>query len=244
MNRTKLGMLGLCAIVVGIMAMSDGSAQAALSWLILDENGTALDAAKLLGVLTSEADSTHLTLETKVAGLPVAITCTNLALNKVHLEKEGLLAAGGKVTFTGCAVYKAAPLTEKYECSVSNPGGTAGTVETNDFKSELVLVGTKLRIKAEPLTGPTGNFFVLQFTGPNCVLPELNQKHGTLYLKDGEGLETGHLVRHLFEMDPELTAMYVGKHSAEQLALTKALGSAWVKLTGAHAGLKWGAMDA
>ena len=40
MTRTKLGLMGLCAVVVGLMAMSASSAQAALSWLVLNSAGT------------------------------------------------------------------------------------------------------------------------------------------------------------------------------------------------------------
>jgi hypothetical protein len=244
MNRTKLGLLGLCAIAVGMMTMSASSAQAALSWLILDPDGKALDAANLLGVLAGEIDSEHLTLDGKVAGLPIAITCSSFTLKKVHLEKEGKLTTGGKAVFTGCKVYRSAPLKEPYECTVSSAGAAPGTIETNEFKGELVLVGGKLRARVEPLAGLTGTWVALEFKGPECLLPEVNQVHGTIYIKDCKNEETVHLVKHLIESDGELTSLYIGKHSAEQLTITKPLGSAWVFLTGAHTGLNWGAMDA
>jgi hypothetical protein len=242
MNRKKLGLLGLCAVVVGMMAMSASSAQAALSWLVLDKNGAALESLKAL--LEGEVDSEHLSLDGKVAGLPIAITCTNLMFKNFSLEASGKLTAGGKAVFFGCGVYKSAPLSEPYQCTVRSPGSAAGRIETNELKGELVLVGGKLRAKVEPLAGLTGIIVTLEFNGPECPLPEINQVHGSVYIKDCEGLETSHLLLHLIEPDKELTSLYIGKHSVEQLTITKPLGSAWAFLVGEHALLKWAAMDA
>jgi len=248
MIRTKLGLLGLCAVVLGMMAMSAGSAQGAttlFSWLILNAAKTV--ATDLLALLTGKTDSTHLTLDGEVAGLKIAVTCTNFTLKGVHLVPGGKLNETGKVVFTGCKVYKVAPLTEEYKCTVKTVGAAAGTVETNAGKGELVLHEVKAGVKevltkVEPLTGLEGNFATLRFEGAECVLPELNQVHGTLYLKDCLGFATTHKLEHLVEQGP-LTSLYVGGHSAKQLEITRILGSAWISLTGEHAGRDWSAMD-
>jgi hypothetical protein len=258
--RTKLGLLGLCAMVVGIMAMSAGAAQGAtLSWLVLnsdgtvnteikheiikDKDGTELLVANLLVEVTGEKDSEHLTLDGEIAGLKVAITCTNFTVSKVHLSANGKLSEGGKVVFTGCGVYKEAPLKEPIAgCEVKTLGTAFGTIESKEGKGELVLIGTKLLTKIEPLAGPTGTFASLEFSA-SCVLTSPSLVHGTLYVEDCLGQATTHVVKHLIQADQTNTALYIGGHSAKQLEKTKVLGSAWVLLKGAHEGLKWSAMD-
>lgn len=242
MTRTKLGLLGLCAVVVGMMTMSAGAAQGStFSWLILNAKG---EAVFLLATLAGEKDSEHLVLEGKVAGFPVAIMCNNFTLNGVMLETGGKLTSGGKVVFTGCGVYHSASLSDPWTgCSVKTGSNPVGTIESGEGKGELVLIGTKLLTKIEPLAGPTGNFASLKMEGSECTLPALNQVHGTLYIEDCKNEATTHLEKHLIQPDQTDTAMYIGGHSAEQLSITKVLGSAFILLTGEHKGLLWGAMD-
>jgi hypothetical protein len=240
--RTKLGLLGLCAVVVGMMSMSAGAAQGAtFSWLLL--NTKMEEVAFLKAALTGEKDSEHITLDGEVAGFKIAVTCTKFTLNGVNLEAGGKLTEGGKVVFEGCKVFKEAPLKEEYACTVKTGTSPAGTVESGEGKGELVLVGTKLLTKIEPKAGPTGSFAALKFEGASCPLPELNQVHGTLYVKDCKGEATVHLEKHLIEADAEATALYVGGHSALQLEMTKVLGSVWILLTGVHKEFLFGAMD-
>jgi hypothetical protein len=242
MTRTKLGLLGLFAIVIGMASTFTGAAQGAtLSWLIL--NAAKTTATELKALLVGEKDSEHLTWDFEVAGIKVAKTCTNFELKGANLEAGGKLTEGTKITFTGCKVYKTAPLTEPFECTVRSTGAAVGTVELGEVKGGLALVGAKLLLKVEPKAGPTGSFATVRFEGEKCVLPEVNQVHGTVYLEDCENKATTHLVKHLLQAEPLNTAMYVGGHSAKQLEVTKILGSVWVMLAGAHAGLSWAAMD-
>ena len=244
--RTKLGLLGLCAVVVGMMSMSAGAAQGAtLSWLIL--NSTHTTATELKAEVVGEKDSEHLSLVGEVAGFKVALTCTNVTAKETFLTAAGTVT-GGKVVFTGCKVYETAPLTKEFECTINSVGAAAGTVETAEVKGELQLHtkkdGTKLLVtRIEPKVGGLeGTLASLKFSGPTCVLPNAIV-HGALYLKDCEGFETTHKLRHLVEDLGELTSLYIGGHSAKQLERTKIIGSAWIKLGGAHAGLEWSGMD-
>jgi hypothetical protein len=243
MFRSKLGLLGLCAAVLGAMAISASAAQGALWWLIL--NAAKTTATELKAALTGKNDSTHLTLDAELTGFKVAVTCTAFTLNNVNLEVFGKLTEGGKAVFTGCKVYKTAPLTEEYKCTVNTTGAAAGTVESNGFKGALQLVSAppsnEIMMKIEPIAGPTGNLATLSFKGAECILPELNQLHGTLYLRDP--FVTKHSLEHLIEPEWVNTNLYIGGHSAEKLFFTRALGSAWVKLAGAHSGLDWGVLD-
>jgi len=226
-----------------MMAMSASAAQGAtLSWLILNAPKTV--ATELNATFAVEPESAHMTLDGEVSGLKVAVTCTNLALKGVSLEAGGKLTEGGKVVFTGCKVFKTAPLTEEYKCTVKTTGAAAGTVETNELKGGLALLGGEVLTKVEPKAGSTGNFATLRFEGAECVLPELNQVHGTAYFKDCEGFATTHKLKHLFNSVAEFVALFIGGHSAKQLEVTKILGSFWALLAGAHAGLEWSGMDA
>jgi hypothetical protein len=239
--HTKQGLLGLCAVVVGLMAISIGSAQGAtLSWLILNKVN---EATFLKAEITSEKDSEHITLDGEVGSLKIAITCTGLDLVGANLEANGKLTEGFKIDLLGCKVYEQAPLTKEYKCTVQSPGAAVGLIVSEELKGELVLVGTKLLLRIEPKAGPTGKFKTIQFEGEVCPLPLTNVLHGTLYLEDCEGFATTHKVKHLLQAEPTNTALYIGGHSAKQLEVTKMLGSFWVKLAGAHVGLAWSGMD-
>jgi hypothetical protein len=244
MTRRKLAVLGFCAVVVGIMAMSASSAQAVtVSWLVL--NGAKTVATNLLAQVLGKTDSTHLTLDGEVAGLKIAVTCTNFILKEWFIAPVEKFDENGKAVFTGCKVYKAAPLIEEYKCTVNSPGAPAGTIETNALKGLLELVGTKLLARVEALAGPAGSIVTIQFTGPECVLPESVQLHGTAYVEDCQGQATTHKLEHLVQPDSvSATKIYIGGvDSAKQLEVTKLLGSVWVFLGGAHVGLEWSGMD-
>ena len=236
--RSKLGLLGLCAVVFGVMAMSASSAQAALSWLVLDSTGTT--ATNLEAVLVGEKDTAHLTLLTKIVGLKISITCTNFELNGVSIKPVDTLS-NGKVKFTGCVVYNGwVTLGEAIPgCEVSTKEAPIGTIETNKGKGLLELHSNgEVLTKIEPeVAGPFVTILI-----KNCSLPEENPVNGVLFLKDCESKATIHELKHLVEQGP-LTSLWIGKDTAEHLE-TSLDGSGWIKLGGAHTGLKWAAMDA
>ena len=255
MIRTKLGLLGLCAVVFGMMAISASSAQGALSWLILNAAGTTATEVKfdepepgkkvvnLLAGLEGENDSSHYTLSSHALSTTLNITCTNFELIGISLEPEGKLNTGGSVKFTGCEAYKTAPLTEAYDCMVHSAGQAKGTVITEALKGELVLHtlaggGTEVLAKIEPAVAASG-FLKLEFE--LCAFPT-SKLSGILYLKDCLKKALTHEVKHLFEQGP-LTSLVYGSDTEEHL-LTSLVGSGWLKLSGAHTGLKWAAMDA
>ena len=241
MNRPKIGLLGLSATVVGMMMLTSAAQGATLSWLVLNSSHTT--ATELKAELIGEKDSEHVMTHAEVAGLKVVLTCTAFTFNGFSLELGGKVTENGKVIFSGCKAYKEAPLTGEYKCTAKSPGQAAGTIETAGLKGGLVLAEGEPQIKAEPLAGPTGTLKTIRFEGAECVLPEAILVHGTIFLKDCEGFATTHRVKHLIEAG-KMTTLYFGAHTAKQLEVTKLLGSAWVKLGGAHGGLEWSAMDA
>ena len=239
MIRTKLGLLGLCAVVFGVMAMSATSAQAALSWLVL--NSAKTTETELKAELAGESDG-DVSLTTKEVSIKFTVTCSGFELVGVNLEAGGTLTNGGKVKFTGCEAYETAPLTGALGCHVHSAGQTSGNVLTAEGKGTLALHtltggGTEVLTKLEPKTGTTFATFLTE----KCVVPETNPVNGVLYLKDCEKKALTHEVKHLVEQGP-LTSLFVGSDTAEHLE-TSLSGSGWVKLGGAHAGLKFAAMD-
>ena len=247
MIRTKLGLLGLCAVVFGVMAMSATSAQAALSWLVL--NSAKTTETELKAELAGESDG-DVSLTTKEVSIKFTVTCSGFELVGVNLEAGGTLTNGGKVKFTGCEAYETAPLTGALGCHVHSAGQTSGNVLTAEGKGTLALHtltggGTEVLTKLEPSVGTTFATFLTE----KCVVPETNPVNGVLYLKDCEKQTEGpcvnksltYAVKHLVEQGP-LTSLWVGSDTAEHLE-TSLSGGGWIKLGGAHAGLFWRAMD-
>jgi hypothetical protein len=239
MVRTKFALLGLCVAIIGTMAMYASTAQGStLSWLIL--NSTHTTATELSAEVLAKTDSSTIKLNTEVTGLTPLIVCSSFAFAGVLFIAVGEIGPGALIILASCKVVNHKG--EEYKCTVKSSGAVAGTIQTNKLKGKLVLVGSELLTKIEPESGPTGNFATIRFEGAECPLPESNQLHGTLYLKDAQGFATTHKLEHLFE-SASSTALYIGGHSAKQLEVTKIVGSIWVSLGGAHKGLEWSGMD-
>ena len=248
--RTKLALLGLCAVMLGMMAMSTSAAQAAFSWLVLNAAGTVNTevtetggVVNLLAGVEGEKDS-RLSLLFTIFHIMVSVGCGNLGLVNVNLEKLGTLSSG-KSKLTGCEVYSGADLGTKLPCTVKTAGAATGTVESANATIKQVLheikAGEKeVLLQVVPEVGTT--FATLLFEGAECVLPPSNPVTGSVFLRDCLKQMTTFAVKHLVEQGP-LTSLSVGSDTAEHLE-TSLVGSAWLKLDGAHAGLKWAAMDA
>ena len=258
MIRTKLGLLGLCAVMLGMMAMSTSAAQAAFSWLVLNATGTVNTEVievggivNLLARVEGEKDSADLTLLTKLLKLMISVTCTNFSLSNVNLEKLGTLSLG-KAGFTGCEVYSGAALESKLPCTVKTAGAATGTIDSANATSKLVLhtffdhigpieieLWKEVLIEVKPDIGTT--FATLLFEGAECSLPASNPVTGSVFLKDSLGQTTTFAEKHLIEQG-SLTLLTVGSDTAEHLE-TSLIGPVWVKLGGAHTGLKFAGMD-
>src|SRR5690242_15844656 len=129
MTRSKLGLVGFCVALLGVMTIGVSAASASLyTWIVLDTTGTALESAK--AELVSEPDSKDLTLSTHISGLAVAITCTSLKLTGFSTEAEGKLAAGGRAFFEGCEAYGKGALEEPLKCHLHTAGTGSGIIET------------------------------------------------------------------------------------------------------------------
>jgi len=238
MIRSKLGLLGLCAVVFGVMAFAAGSAQAEATakWLILTSGGVNKTGAELPAEVLGTLENNDGSLLTKVIGLSVRVLCTQATLTGVKLEKEGSLTNGGKVTFTGCKTFIGG--SEETACVPKSPGAALGTIATNAGKGLAVLIGGAKRTLIEPsVVG--GPFATIEY-GEECVLPT-TPIYGKLYIKDckGDTAFSEHLVKHLIEEDTVNTKLWAISDTAEHLE-THIDGSAEAFLTGTHKELKWG----
>jgi len=237
MLRSKLSLLGVCAIVFGVMALSASSAQASLfTWLYLLGSGETKEVSgteKL--VLEGKIDTPHITLLTHEVGIKFGVSCTNFELVGINLETEGKLTPGGKVKFTGCEAYGKGVLEEPLGCKVHSSGQPVGTVLTGEGKGELLLHTiepgvTELVTKLEPKVGEIFATFLTE----GCVIPESNPVKGKLFLKDCELHAEVHQIKHLIVQGP-LTSMWVGSDTAEHLE-TSIDGSGLISM---GLGLSW-----
>jgi hypothetical protein len=239
MIRSKTGSLLLGVMVLGVMAVSAGAAQAHLfEWLIL--NGPKTTATELSAELKAERDSLYVSLLTHLLGLSVEVSCHEVHLSGANLELGGTLS--GKVQFLACEAYDLSgggltPL----GCHVHSTGAKSGTVETSQLKGALLLHEnapgqTLIAAHLEPKEGTT----VVTILTEECLLPESNPVRGVLFIRDCQLRAEVHSVKHLIDAVATLTALWVGAHTAEHLE-TSIVGSGWVKLSGADAGLEWGA---
>jgi hypothetical protein len=234
MRYTKLTVLGLCAMLVGLMALGASAAQAeGTAWVILNAKGEKVVVKKpLLPVLTSELEGKKVVLTASLfeGAVLVELRCTGTELIGIHLGENGSLSKGGKVKLTGCTTW----INEEssVECKLHSSGEPVGSIVTNKLKGLLLEHEGSPVVEVSP---ESGSSFVSLLMGSECVLGEELVIEGKLVFKDCEGLGGSHLVTHLFEENEALTELFIFGEPAH------IEGSATVSLTGEHKGLKWGA---
>ena len=245
MSRSKLGLLGLCVIALSLMAFAVSSASAA-EWLILTKAGTVKTAKELPVSVVSELEpKTAGGLKGKVLGLGFIILCTFIGHHHSKFEGGGKISSGTQISFSGCTVVEEPSGKPLGNCTVSNPGGTAGTIESNELKGQLQTNG---EILIEPNktvvegTKTVGVFAELKFAGNECPFTALGTTpiKGVLWLKDCEGKAETHLVKHLIVASTAHGhTLWLGADNAEHLE-TEFRGSLLLYLAAEHEGLAWG----
>jgi hypothetical protein len=244
MIRSKLGLLGLCAVVFGVMAFSAGSAQAeviknekgeviaAAKWLILNSAGVVKTGTELPALIQiTELEGKTASLLTTVLGIAVEILCTSASFEEnVQLIADGSLSHG-RVVFHGCITKLNGVQNNK--CVPKAGGAEPGLLLSNKGKGLIVLHNGGELTRIEPLEGET---FATLNMGAECPIGELIPVRGKLYLEDGQNAFLTHQVTHLVKEGP-LTDLWVLNKTAEHKATID--GSAIVALTGAHEKLLW-----
>lgn len=231
MLRSKLGLLGFCVAMLGLMVFSPTSASAA-EWLILTAGGINKTATELPASLTSELENSMGTVLTKLIGIPISLLCTGITFSNLILQGGGQLSTGWTTTFTGCT------MPTPSGCEVKSPGQPVGTVVSKKLKGKAESSG-EIKIEPETAGGPIAE---IVFSGATCPLPTgVNEPiNGVIWWTDCENKETEHLERHLWvESTAHGKTLFIGKDTAEHLE-TAFDGSILVKLSGAHSNLKWG----
>ena len=134
--------------------------------------------------------------------------------------------------------------TKSYSGGETLPCETRGSKDAKGSKAVTVLVKTSLishegetYVLVSPHEGTT--FVTLIFGGAECPFPESMPVTGSAVLKEAApNPPATHLLRHLVEPAPQaLFASDVVKFGKTQAQLE---GSAWLTLTGGHAGMEWG----
>ena len=243
MTRTKLGLLGLCAVLFGLMAFSTSAhATAGAKWLILTSGGVLKEGSTLHASLGLEKDSPTLVLHSEILKIKVLFLCTELKAVNAKLLANGSIGkeegavSGSQLLFSGCTTDlngMAAP-----ECTPSDPTDGAGKLVTK-FLHGLIVLGAAKEDLVQIIPDVGKTYITLPLPAA-CPIGTSVPIIGELFLKDCENLMLTHVVKHLLETGPG-TKLFTISETAEHASTL--LGSAWAFLisSGAevHTGLKF-----
>jgi hypothetical protein len=235
MVRSKLGLkaLGLCALVLGLMAVWAGAAQAEEtggSWTYINAKGELKTFEGTLAEpgIGGEVDVVGILHSKVLGGTSLLYECKKFSVTEGKLKAEG--KALGKLKFEECETFLAGVLSKN-----CNPVG--GTIVTNQIKAQMLLHklagGTIDKILiAEP---DSGTIFAIVKSTEACSIGEEVPIGGKFAIEPSN--PTTHEVKHLIKEFAPLTHLWTISDTVEHAATI--LGSAWAFLTGEHAGLKF-----
>lgn len=230
MVRSRIGLkaLGLCSVVLGLMAFvaSAAQAEAGANWKVNGVNVTTL-APGLKAAVESETAS----LLTTILKIPTKVLCKTLTITNT-LGASGSVNEGD-VTFASCATYLNGSATASAPC-LPKTAGVNDIIKSNKGKGLLILVGgvgeTEIKANTEPLA-------TIEST-EECAVGQKIKIEGKLVLKDCQGKIKEELATHLVEVDNTASTL---KASGQAATID---GSANVTLSGVHEGLKWSGQPA
>jgi hypothetical protein len=239
MTRTKLGLLGLCAMVFGLMAFSASAANAetGAKWLYAEKvPGSNLVTLAEDPEIELEKNSAVNVLHSEILKIKVLFLCTDLKISGTpKLTANGSISSG-KVLFSNCTTDLNGVVNTN--CTPKDSTQAAGTILTKSLHSLIVLhelAGTKDDVlKLLPDEGET---FATVEMGAACPIGTKVPVIGELTLKDCENLALTHLVKHLVEPFEPLTKLWTISKTEEHKATL--LGSAWGFLKGKNEGYKF-----
>jgi len=242
MIRSRLGLkaLGLCALVVGVMSLGAGSAQASngAKWFF---NGAVLPEA-LKPEIAATLENSMGSLLTTLGGKKIHILCTAVTLigATIFNPNGGTL---GKIDFAGCKFFKLITeggATEEVKTCNPEAEGKPGLIVSNFIKGLIELHEPSPGVKQGfvKFTPDTGTLFATISLGKEveneCAFGEKLKVGGSIGLKDCNEEFTVEKIIHLVE--PVLQALVINEGST---AATLD-GSANVLLNSAgHSGKAW-----
>jgi hypothetical protein len=226
--RNAVKALGLCALVLGLMAIGTGAAQAEKGshWNV---NGKAIT-AELLVKIGATLENNHGILLSNALGKSFHILCTAMAFEEAELKVEG--GSSGKIKFTGCIILLGGVLSKPCE---PKDAGVAGVILTKLLKDLILLHEGEPVDELEPVVAP---LFALIETSAECAfgssIPVIG---GRFTFQDCQKEGRIEKVTHLGTELAALTELWILSKTAEHVARID--GSANVSLIGEHAGLTW-----
>jgi hypothetical protein len=250
MTRTKLGLLGFCAMMFGLMAFSATGAQAEVGakWLLAEKVGTNLipflpATVNLKVDKDASGNNIPFVLHSEILKIKTLFKCTEIKAVKAVLLAEGNIGEGvgavkgSKILFNNCVTELNGAVAT--ECKPETEG-VSGEIVTNPGHGEIVLHELTGGVKDDlteiiPDTGLNTTFVTIKLPVA-CPIGTSVPVIGKFFLKDCKDLALTHLVEHLVEEGP-LSELFTISKTTEHAA--KLLGSAWAFLTGEHEGLKW-----
>jgi hypothetical protein len=251
MIRSRLGLkaLGMCALVLGLMAVWAGAAQAENtggSWTY--ETGGVL---KTFEGALAEPEITG-EIEKDASGNPIPLVLHSEALEgtKVLYEcKSFTVAAGSKLKPNGVVLGKLL----FHECKTflngveSKPcepkaGGSPGLIVTGLIKAQMLLhklaggtIDKILIAEGETEAGVLTQHFAFIESSASCSLGIKALVGGKFAIEPSN--PTTHEVKHLIKEFLPLTELWILSNTLEHKA--EILGGAWVFLKGTHLNFKW-----
>jgi hypothetical protein len=243
MIRSRFGLLGLCAVLFGVMAYGASAAQAEKEshFWILDNFGQKIDSGTLRAEIAVEKDSKVTILHSEILKIKVLFLCTELKAVNAVLEGEGKITSGFgsgfKVLYSGCTTDLNG--TANANCTPNDATDGSGIIVTNNLHA-LVILGL-LGETVLSILPDVGETLATIEMGKSCPIGTKVPIIGRLALKDCEGRAEEHLVKHLLEPAwAPFTELWTISKTAEHASTL--LGSAWGLLkTLGHTGLTFGA---
>lgn len=252
MTRSRLGLLSLCAMALGLLAFGATGAQGEVGakWLVLNKAGELKTGAELHALVNLKTDTEDI-LHSEILKIKTLFVCLKIELSpNARLQEEGIIGntvvtnvttklkegRGSDITLRECTTKlngAAAP-----ECTPEDPVSGPGTILTKLGHALLKLhksvEGTFDIVKVLPDEGEGIGTISLP---PTCPIGTKVPLIGSVALKDCENLALTHLLEHLVEVFAPLTEIWtISKTEEHKVTL---LGSAWALLKLEHEGLKW-----
>jgi len=231
-TRTRLGLLGLCAVVLGAMAFSASAAQGAATWLV---NKVVLPEA-LLPTLGANLDGGDLSFLGTLVGIKFHILCKEIELKETHLVAPAKVL--GFMVLSKCEVLEL--LADSTTMVLSKCNIPEGKLTTVKMVGSIVLHEGNGAVEFKPEVGTNIMTFNM---GPECPTGENVKIGGILRIRDCVPSEfLTDKVTHLIE-SPKLGLNASGESNelflnGNKKVLVTLDGSANVFLTGvAHTGL-------
>ena len=233
-SRSRLKVMGLSLVALGLMAFSASAAQAS-TWMVGGSNlGAGVKKAVEANIVAPGAS-----LLAKIAGTEFQFKCAKGTLENTFLEGTDKVSEGGKVTFKECKTFTRKSSGESYKeqaaCEPYNKPETLeepGVIKTLEGKGLFALheSGEGVTVIESLAGGLTGHLATISM--PECSIGSEVKVFGKLAIVDSggsAGLEAEVKVHKIKEFAP-LTHLYVETDTAEHKATID--GEAEVKLAG------------